>query len=53
MSESVKLASLFGSIVTLGSTPIVLSAGYQYWLQNQWWFYCQSNAMEPICQVLF
>ena len=53
MSESVKLVGLFSSIIAVGSTPILLSAGMEWYLSNQWWFYCSSHATEPICQVLF
>ena len=53
MSDTTKLVSLFASIVALGSTPILLSAGMEWYLANKWWFYCQSNGAEAICQALF
>ena len=53
MSDSFKLAGLFASIVTVGSTPILLSAGMEWYLANQWAFYCASNMAEPVCQALF
>jgi hypothetical protein len=52
-NDMIKLGALFGSIVTLGSTPLIMSAGYQWYLMNQWAFYCASHAAEPICVALF
>lgn len=52
-NDAIKLAGLFGFFVALGSTPLLLSAGYEYWLSQQWAFYCASNATEAVCQALF
>ena len=53
MSDTIKLGTLFGFFSVLGSTPLILSAGYEYWLSQQWWFYCQTHGAEAICQALF
>jgi hypothetical protein len=52
-NDAIKLGALFTAIVTLGSTPLILSAATEWWLANQWAFYCSSHAAEPICVALF